>query len=395
MRRITTLMLIGGLFLCVLPHAYSWHPQVITQIVFRENSSTYFVDSQIKTMDAKCQKIDGSLYIVAKYLVESLDGFVSWNQSTKTVSYECRGHRISLKVGDSNAKVDGRTVSLGGNLKATIVGGRTLIPLRFAGESLGGEVFWAGEKKEAMLMFKKVILQNLIFLHHSCGANLISQGNVRGLIKKYNKTTGSQKIEFQFWDHGYNGDGMYNPKGEWVDRNYNVPDDNTNPDGFANIFSQKLSDTPNNCFSRLMTHDVIIFKSCYPVSNIESSEMLQEYKNHYIKIRDVTDRYPNKVFIIVTQPPLLPEETSLENANRARAWANWLKSEEYLAGHKNLFTFDWFDLLADNNPKSANFNRLKTIYKIGDYDSHPNERANKETAPKFVDFVIKRCAMFE
>lgn len=395
MKKITAMMFVVFLLFCAMPAVRSSSPRITTKILFYENSSSYKVDNQAKTMDVKCQKIDGSLYIVAKYLVESLDGFVSWNQATKTVSIECRGHRINLLVGNSDAKVDGNIVGLGGSLKATIVSGRTLIPLRFAGESLGGTVAWDNEKKEASLTFSRSILQNIIFLHHSCGANLISQGNVRGLIGNCNKIVDGQKIQYQFWDHGYNGDGMYNPKGEWLDRNYNVPDDNTNPDGFANIFTQKLTNPPGNCFSKLMSHEVIVFKSCYPVSNIESAEMLQEYKDHYLKIRNVTDKYPNKVFIIITQPPLLPEETSAENAGRARAWANWLKSDEYLAGHRNLFTFDWFDLLAESNSKSANFNRLKAIYKIGDYDSHPNAKANKETAPKFVDFVIKHCALFE
>jgi hypothetical protein len=93
------------------------------------------------------------------------------------------------------------------------------------------------------------------------------------------------------------------------------------------------------------------------------------------------DQYPNKTFIIVTQPPLVPNDTSPAAARRARAFANWLKSDGFLKGRKNVFVFDFFGYLAGSD------NMLKSGYRVGRYDSHPNDRANREIGPRFVSFI--------
>ncbi len=213
----------------------------------------------------------------------------------------------------------------------------------------------------------------IIFLHHSCGANLIAQGDVRQRLTA---------LGYAFYDHGYNDDGLVLADGTWTGQHFSVPDDNTDPDGFAAIFAQPLHDPPDNTFSHLMQYDVIAFKSCFPVSNIESDEQLAEYKAYYLSIRNRMDQYPNKLFIVVTQPPQVPSNTSPEAATRARAFASWLASPEFLAGHPNVATFNFFDLLAD--PTS---NCLRPEYRGDEYDAHPNELANRTIGPLFADFI--------
>ena len=212
----------------------------------------------------------------------------------------------------------------------------------------------------------------IIFLHHSCGHNLIEEGGVREMFTARG---------YEFYDHGYNEDGLRLADGSYTGTHFDVPDDNTDPDGFARIFSQPLHDPPDNTFSHLMTYDVIIFKSCFPTSNIGSDEQLAEYQSYYYTIRERIDQYPDKIFIIVTQPPQVPGASDRAEAQRARAFANWLQSDEYLAGHPNLFTFDFFGLLAGDD------NFLRSEYRYDNQDAHPNERANREIAPLFVDFV--------
>jgi hypothetical protein len=213
----------------------------------------------------------------------------------------------------------------------------------------------------------------VIFLHHSTGANLIGQGGVRERLTD---------LGYEFYDHGYNGDGLVLADGEWTGTNFDVPDDNTNPDGYANIFAQPLDDPPDNTFSHLMEYDVIAFKSCFPVSLIESDDQLAEYESYYLSIRDRMDEYPDKIFIVVTQPPEIPNDTDSEAAGRARAFADWLASDEYLSGHPNVFTFNFFDLLA--NPSD---NMLRAEYRTDEWDAHPNELANQTIGPQFADFI--------
>ena len=215
--------------------------------------------------------------------------------------------------------------------------------------------------------------ENVMFLHHSTGANLIEQGRVRQRLTN---------LGYAFYDHGYNEDGLVLADGTWTGRNFAVPDDNTNPDGFAAIFAQPLHDPPDNTFSHLMQYDVIAFKSCFPVSHIESDTQLAECKSYYLSIRDRMDQYPNKIFIVITPPPEIPFDTDSEAAARARAFADWLASDEYLSGHPNVFSFNFFDLLADPSD-----NMLRAEYRRDEYDAHPNELANQNIGPIFADFI--------
>jgi hypothetical protein len=220
---------------------------------------------------------------------------------------------------------------------------------------------------------------NVIFLHHSTGRNLIAQGGVRERLSE---------AGFEFWDHDYNDEGLTRPDGEPTGYSYSIPDDNTDPDGYARLFSQRLYSKPLNAFSGLMQHDVIVFKSCFPVSHVASDGQLERYKAHYVEMRGVMDQHPGHVFIVVTPPPLNPAATDAEIAARARAFADWLKSDEFLAGHRNVFTFDFFDLLAEGDAAAPDFNTLRADYREGE-DSHPNQLANQTIGPLFADFIVE------
>ncbi len=220
---------------------------------------------------------------------------------------------------------------------------------------------------------------NIIFLHHSVGHNLIDQGQVRELFTQSG---------YDFYDHDYNHLGLRNPDGEYLGYGYNVPHDNTDPDGLAEIFSQPVYTLPLNTFSGLLQHEVIVFKSCFPVSDITSEERLDEYKVYYLEMREVMDQHPEKIFILITPPPLNPAETNYEIAARARRFTDWLVSDEYLAGRLNVFAFNFFDHLVENDPTSPELNMLRAEYRQGT-DSHPNLEANQTIGPRFVDFVIQ------
>jgi hypothetical protein len=220
---------------------------------------------------------------------------------------------------------------------------------------------------------------NVIFLHHSVGHNLIEQGNMR---QKF------AEAGFSFWDHGYNWEHLTRPDGSVTNYSYNVPDDNTDPDGLAQVFAQPVYGLPLNTLSGLLQHEVIAFKSCFPANNIRNDQQLARYMTYYLGIRDFMDKHPNKVFVILTPPPLNPAETNAEEAARARAFATWLKSDEYLKGHPNVFTFDLFGHLAESDIASPERYMLQAAFHDGT-DSHPNQKAGETIAPLFADFVIQ------
>lgn len=233
--------------------------------------------------------------------------------------------------------------------------------------------------------------KNVIFLHHSVGEQLMTYGNVRALFSEKG---------YEFWDHNYNNPGLTGPDGISTGYNYDIPGDNTDPSGLGAIFEQPSYTTPShpqppqNAFSGLMRHEVIIFKSCYTASSIDQDKDLEDYKKIYINIRNRIDQYPDRLFIAFSPPPRNPLETSPDAAGRARAFANWLKSSEYTNGHGNLFVFDFFDLLAESDPGKADYNMLQAGYREGG-DSHPTAIAHQTIAPIFRDFVHNAVISFQ
>lgn len=220
--------------------------------------------------------------------------------------------------------------------------------------------------------------RDVVFLHHSVGENMIAQGQVRETFTE---------AGYSFWDQDYNWKGLHDPQGNATGYSYNVPGDNTDPDGLAGIFSQPLFSLPLNTLSDLMQHDVIAFKSCYPASAIKSDAQLVEHQAWYLKIRDFMDQHPEKMFIVVTQPPLNPAETSPDAASRARSFADWLKSDEFLQGRANVTTFDLFDQLAESDQQAPDANMLREDYRVG-ADSHPTQAANQIVGPQFARFIV-------
>lgn len=242
----------------------------------------------------------------------------------------------------------------------------------------------------------------IVFVHHSTGRNLIQQGEVRELMQTQASRTA---MHYEFWDQDYNKIGLSDASGSKLGITLNMPGDNTDPDGLEALFSQPIHTPPDNALSALLTFDVVIFKSCYPVSAIHNEEQLERYKQHYLRIRETMLANPQTFFVVMTPPPLIPKpfpvfpgsSTTPEEARRAREFANWLTSGEFIAELSNVAVFDFFDYLAapDDSSKQANMLRAEYRSLLG-FDSHPNSTANKAVAPLFVDFIVssveKWCA---
>jgi len=230
------------------------------------------------------------------------------------------------------------------------------------------------------------VLTNLFFLHHSTGRNLINEGSVRGHLADLNG-------DLEFWDHDYNyGCGTYNglrdPNGNYEGYDYDIPGapcGNTDPDGLHYLWT-----TSNSARATILAnHEVIAFKSCYPASDITSDAMLAQYKSWYLDIRDFLDTRTDRMFVVMSQPPrhrLANPDPSA--AARARAFADWLGSPEFLDGHPNIVYFDFFDHLAG----SDNFLRYEYERSHSDSDSHPNAAANRAVGPHFAAALADAAA---
>jgi hypothetical protein len=73
-------------------------------------------------------------------VLEQMGAHVDWNPATQTVSARRAGTNVMLHIGETTASVNGEPVTL--DVPAQIVGGSTMVPLRFVGEALGENVHW-------------------------------------------------------------------------------------------------------------------------------------------------------------------------------------------------------------------------------------------------------------
>jgi hypothetical protein len=230
-------------------------------------------------------------------------------------------------------------------------------------------------------------LTNLFFLHHSTGAGFVFEGDMRGYLRDYNQQHGTS---YGLWDHGYNGDGLTNPQGQNTGTNYDIPNDNTDPDGLAYLWTGAGADAVQ-CRNRIANkHEVIAFKSCFPASAVPDAATLNQYKTWYLAMRAFFDTRPDRVFVVMSTPPLHRLSTNATEAKNARRFANWLKSATYLAGHANVVCFDLFDVLAKADDGSPTANMLRYQYEgsHSDGDSHPNAVANRSVGPLLAQALI-------
>jgi hypothetical protein len=271
-------------------------------------------------------------------------------------------------------------------------------------------------------------LNKLFFLHHSVGRGIImgyndtefadppaGTVNIRSHINNYNA---AHKTNFQFWDYGYNlsvqyGTGLTDQNGNQTGIDYAIPNatprdlvpedwseqpgGNTTPGGLQALWCYPGDEWASVRSNIMKNFEVIAFKSCYYDSKIETDDQLDIYRTRYLAMRKFFDAHPEKLFVVVPPPPWnpdSPEGIKPAEADRARIFANWLKSDlakcpwyrgtvaGYLNGkHSNIVCFDLFNELAGED------NFLKPEYRYGT-DNHPNSVANNYVAGVFSQFLI-------
>ncbi len=90
--------------------------------------------------------VNGRTLVPVRAVAEALGAAVSWEPTKRAVTLTRRGHTVILAIDDAVAFVDGRPVAL--DTPATIIAGRTMVPLRFLSQVFGAEVTWDDSARE-------------------------------------------------------------------------------------------------------------------------------------------------------------------------------------------------------------------------------------------------------
>jgi len=138
-------------------------------------------------------------------------------------------------------------------------------------------------------------------------------------------------------------------------------------------------------------YQVIIFKHCFPVSDIEAdtgspevsspSRRFENYKIQYEELKKKLHEFPEAKFIVWTGAALVKSVTTVEKATRAKKFFEWVKREWDQPGD-NIFLFDFHQLETEGGLY------LKDEFAAGPNDSHPSPEFSKRVAPLFCNRIV-------
>ena len=92
---------------------------------------------------------NGRTMLPVRFVAENLGGTVGWDGATSSVTIKGDGIDIAIKVGATTAQINGKTVTL--DAPAFIESSRTYLPVRFVAENLGATVEWVAATNTAIL----------------------------------------------------------------------------------------------------------------------------------------------------------------------------------------------------------------------------------------------------
>lgn len=234
---------------------------------------------------------------------------------------------------------------------------------------------------------EEISATDIIFLHHSTGgyiwegktSNSLSRlaGRISGRLAKLLNKRPELPTLFEEYNRRNN-------------KNYSISElafPKASPYGWKNYpfdyYNIWVKNAGNTMFMEEPTleiltrdHQVIIFKHCFPVSNIQAdldsadinSELktISNYKLQYYALRDKLHQFPETKFILFTGAIQVKSNIMEEEALRAREFFTWVV-DEWDISDDNIYLWDLYLLQTEGGLF------FKDEYAFSSNDSHPNE----------------------
>lgn len=118
-------------------------------IAIAQETVRVFVDGNRIAFDQPPVMLSGRVLVPLRGIFEGMGATVEWENATRTVLAVRGTTVVELVIGRRSAQVNNRTVPL--DVPAMIIGGRTLVPLRFISESLGATVQWQEDTRTVLI----------------------------------------------------------------------------------------------------------------------------------------------------------------------------------------------------------------------------------------------------
>ena len=109
-----------------------------TVVVMQIGSKTMFVNGKAYEKDAAPVIMNDRTLVPIRFVTESLGGTVAWNAETKEVTLVIDGKEIKMTIGKTIEKY---------GVAPVIIDSRTFVPVRFVADELGATTAWNAETK--------------------------------------------------------------------------------------------------------------------------------------------------------------------------------------------------------------------------------------------------------
>lgn len=115
-------------------------------IKMKINDVNYSINGEAKKMDAKPFIKNDRTLVPLRFIVEAIGGEVNWDNDNRLVTVNSKGKTIELPIDSKTIKIDGQDVNI--DQAAIIKGDRTFVPIRFIAENLDMVVNYINDTRE-------------------------------------------------------------------------------------------------------------------------------------------------------------------------------------------------------------------------------------------------------
>lgn len=141
MKALNKKLIIGTVLMCSMMSASAVTPAVAANYT----TPSIVIDSRTISSDTDPFIIDGTTLVPLRVISENLGASVDWDATTRTVTVTKGNTTIQLTVDEYLARINGEAVTI--SMSPRIINNRTMVPLRFIGETFDCQVGWDGETK--------------------------------------------------------------------------------------------------------------------------------------------------------------------------------------------------------------------------------------------------------
>ncbi|MBE7053975.1 MAG: copper amine oxidase N-terminal domain-containing protein [Ruminococcaceae bacterium] len=169
MKRVFCIILILTFVLSSIPYSFAQGSDI--KVVINGKEEVYDQNPII---------VNGRTLVPMRAIFESLGATVEWNDIEKSVTAKKNSTTIKIGIGKKYATVNDKSIKL--DTYATIVNGRTLVPVRFVSESLGAVVNWNDAERKVEITYQELYTKKLDFENITSFKDYLLGGGMPGKV---------------------------------------------------------------------------------------------------------------------------------------------------------------------------------------------------------------------